>query len=241
MLTPLALATSAIMYTDGSTAPGNPGPSAYGFFGIDNLNYIYNGYGPVGILNTNNAAELTAILRCVQYVLSKPELLLLTIKSDSKYAIDGIAYLPRWERNNWLTSLGTAVANIGLWQDIQRVLKTYAEVGGKIKFEWVRGHSGIAGNEAADQNANKGRIALIQNDLTNVCEITTPDEFIQETLGAGVKIKPKKRTAVKPMIPLLSGNRWFFNTNQTNTLLDGRAFYTASTYKDTVKLNMRVI
>lgn len=221
---------SIVVYTDGSAIP-NPGLSGYGFYGIDNRGHIFNGYGPVDIRGSNNAAELTAAIRAISYFNSL-KVKSIEIISDSKYVIDGIRSINTWRKNKWLTSTGTPVANMPLWVSLDVAIEKQKAIG-TIKFTWVKGHNGNVGNEAADKNANIGRLALGKGDTTNFCEETIPSipKVIIEDKKE-VAIKPKKTPPVEKLHPLISGKQWFFNTNQTELFPDGRWFYTVTNYKN---------
>jgi ribonuclease HI len=222
------------IYTDGSTAPGNPGPSGYGFFAVTDTK-IYNGFGPVSIRATNNEAELTAVIKSIEYVnyLNKYSSLLLL--SDSKYVVDGINSLDKWERNNWMTASGTLLANVGLWEDIKKAITKFKLNGNKFVTKWVKGHDGNIGNEQADQNANKGRIGVLTGKSEHTCVIENrlQAEYKNDVLAAESIVNGSKVVS-KPfnLTPLLSGKKWFFNTNLKNHLTEGRYFYTTSTYEN---------
>ncbi|KHJ88421.1 ribonuclease HI domain protein [Oesophagostomum dentatum] len=60
-------------------------------------------------------------------------------------------YMDNWKKNSWKTASGQDVKN-------QDLLRSIDESVGKIhvKFEYVPGHSGEAGNEEADRLARCG-------------------------------------------------------------------------------------
>lgn len=99
---------------------------------LDHVNIAEN----IG-LGTNNRAELCAIWRALRQFPRDAELL---IRSDSEYAIGALTL--DWARN----------VNGGLIRRIREDLD-----GRTVKFEHVDGHSGIEGNEIADQLAKAGR------------------------------------------------------------------------------------
>lgn len=101
-------------------------------------------------MTTNNQMEMLA---CIKALLDLKESSIVTIYTDSKYLINGITMWVRgWKRNGWLTQSGEAVKNQQLWQELDRLCGIH-----RIKWEWVRGHSGNRGNEIADALAVKGK------------------------------------------------------------------------------------
>lgn len=231
------------IYTDGSTSPGNPGPSGYGFYGTDDLKNEYTGHGIVGINNTNNESELTAVIKALtaikdqHYDNKAKQSLNVNIVSDSKYVVDNIKMLTKWERNNWLTSTGTPVANITCWNQIKLLIDCYKLLDWKLTFTWVKGHNGTQGNEMADKLANKGRLLVIEQSSgkvipqTDIYSMVSKEENIipAETI---IKTVANKESKSDKLTPLLTGKKWFFYTNSPTKLADGRYFYTTSTYKE---------
>ena len=93
-------------------------------------------------LGTNNVAELSAIYRGLQAVPDRRRRLL--VRSDSEYSIGILT-------KNWVPK-----KNVDLIQAIREDLAWRA---GRVRFEHVRGHVGIEGNERADRLAKAGREA----------------------------------------------------------------------------------
>jgi ribonuclease HI len=60
-------------------------------------------------------------------------------------------WLPNWVRRGWRTASNSPVKNADLWQ-----LLVNAQQPHQVDWRWVKGHSGHAGNERADQLANRG-------------------------------------------------------------------------------------
>ncbi|KAI9068536.1 RnaseH-domain-containing protein [Trametes sanguinea] len=70
----------------------------------------------------------------------------LLIISDSKYVIDGLTlHLPYWEAQGWL-----GLENAALIRDTAARLRARSAT---TRFQWVKGHSGVRGNEGADELA----------------------------------------------------------------------------------------
>lgn len=221
-----------IAYTDGSTAPGNPGPTGFGFHATDNLGNVINGYGGVGLTSTNNIGELTAIIKLLKNLTIYKDIGKIDIYSDSKYALEGIKHIPQWVKKNWVTANYSPVKNQALFEEIYNLLNNeYKDI--DITFNWCKGHNGIIGNELADKNANRGRLLAIGNIYEDIFDVTeAKEEIIEGELVSGKKVKKPKKIAIKPLHPLMTGKRWFFYTNQNHTLSDGRSFYTTTTYAD---------
>jgi len=100
-------------------------------------------------LTTNNRMELMAVIQALE-ALKRQSNIILTV--DSRYVQDGVErWMARWKRNGWMTKQGSPVKNQDLWRRLDQAL-----AGHQVRWRWVRGHSGHAENERADQLANRG-------------------------------------------------------------------------------------
>ena len=131
------------IYTDGACS-GNPGPGGWGSV------LIFNGHrrelSGGAADTTNNRMELMAVIGAMQ-VLKRP--CRVTIYTDSVYVMKGMTeWLPQWKKRNWRTAGKQAVKNVDLWQLLENVLVPHT-----VSWKWVKGHSGIAENERADELA----------------------------------------------------------------------------------------
>jgi ribonuclease HI len=107
-----------------------------------------------GLPQTNQRAELTAILRALEIAPSTQDV---HIYTDSRYSIDcSEKWHKNWEKNGWKTSLGGDVVNKDVIQGILSKKREREELGSATKFTWVKGHNNDPGNVAADQLANQG-------------------------------------------------------------------------------------
>ncbi|ELQ40733.1 hypothetical protein MCOR27_006316 [Pyricularia oryzae] len=143
------------VYTDGSSMGNGKKNSAAGigvFFGLGdprNLSeQLHN--GP----QTNQRAELTAILRALQSLGANEGV---RIFSDSKYSISCVCdWYKKWQTSNWTTSAGKEVMNKDLIQPIRRLIEQREKRGVKTEFVWVKGHAATEGNVQADLLAVEG-------------------------------------------------------------------------------------
>ena len=135
-----------IIYTDGACR-GNPGPGGWGaLIKYDSVEKtIFGGQANT----TNNQMELSAAIEGLAILKEPCNVELFT---DSKYVMDGITqWIQNWKKNNWRTAAKKDVKNIELWQKLDKLIAQH-----QVQWRWVKGHSGDAGNEAADLLANKG-------------------------------------------------------------------------------------
>ncbi|KAI8919767.1 ribonuclease H-like domain-containing protein [Entophlyctis helioformis] len=72
------------------------------------------------------------------------------------YVKNGVeSWVAGWKQRGWTTSKGTPVLNQDLWVRLDSLL---ADRSDSVRLEWVRGHAGHPGNEAADRLANEGAL-----------------------------------------------------------------------------------
>ena len=132
------------IYTDGA-CKGNPGPGGWGAVlkYTDNVKEI-KGFAPD---TTNNIMELTAVIEALRS-LTRPCNIIIT--TDSNYVKDGITdWIHTWKTKGWKTAGKKPVKNKKLWQALEEETNRH-----KIKWKWVKGHSGHPENERADELAN---------------------------------------------------------------------------------------
>lgn len=133
---------SVVIYTDGG-CKGNPGPGGYGVvmqFG-EHVKELYQGFKKT----TNNRMELLAVIMGLENLSEPCEV---TVYSDSKYVVDSIekGWLKGWLKKGWIKSDRKPAVNIDLWLRMLPLLEKH-----KVNLSWVKGHSGIAGNERCDE------------------------------------------------------------------------------------------
>lgn len=144
---PLAQAASIVprMVTvacDGSALSNPVGPGGWGWYVNDDC------WAAGGVPQaTNNAMELTALLRFLQATEGMLNDVPTVIRCDSKYVLDGVQkWSPGWIKNGWKNSAGQPVKNKELFQAILPLVAGRSAT----TFEWVKGHSGDPMNEAVD-------------------------------------------------------------------------------------------
>ncbi|KIW99455.1 uncharacterized protein Z518_11194 [Rhinocladiella mackenziei CBS 650.93] len=107
-----------------------------------------------GSKQTNQRAELTAILRALDITPRHREV---TIYTDSKYAIDCVTNWYRtWRKNGWVNAKGKPVENKDLIVEIRHRIEEREQLNKATYFVWVKGHKDDVGNIAADRLAVEG-------------------------------------------------------------------------------------
>jgi ribonuclease HI len=168
------------IFSDGSSR-GNPGPGGWGAIVADDKKVTE--FGGRENHTTNNRMELLGAINALSSIKkSKDEIILNT---DSSYVINGITkWVYGWQKNGWINSMKEDVSNRDLWEELIKVSK-----GKNIKWNYVGGHIGVAGNERCDEIATsfadnveiklfKGKISDYEYDLC-------------DTKGCAVKSKKK--------------------------------------------------
>ena len=134
------------IYTDGACR-GNPGPGGWGALLLygDHRKTLHGGEPET----TNNRMELRAAIEALNALKGARAVILHT---DSKYVMDGMMkWMPAWKKRGWKTANKKPVKNQDLWQALDEAVSRH-----EIKWNWVRGHTGVDGNEEADALANRG-------------------------------------------------------------------------------------
>ena len=131
------------VYTDGACS-GNPGPGGWGvvIYFDNNTVHEMGGFEPE---TTNNRMELQAAIAALDFVSRYPSADEVQLHTDSEYVKKGATqWLSGWKRKNWKTSQGKPVLNQDLWQELDQ------QAPNRVKWFYVRGHSGDPGNERCD-------------------------------------------------------------------------------------------
>ncbi len=140
-----------IIHSDGG-CHGNPGPGGWAAtleFGARKKEL--SGGVPA---TTNNRMELQAAIEALS-ALKEP--CAVDFYTDSEYVKNGVtAWMRNWKRNGWKTQAKKPVKNEDLWRTLDPLVAKH-----EIKWHWLKGHAGHAGNERCDELANM-EIAMIK-------------------------------------------------------------------------------
>ncbi len=136
---------SVHVFTDGACEP-NPGPGGWAFVAYKNGYAVHSESGS-DAASTNNRMEMQAALAALHWTqvnaTSKAQL-----HTDSQYTSRGAnEWRHGWKLRGWMRG-ESLIPNADLWQQMDAALEAFP-----VTVNWVRGHSGIAGNEAADRMA----------------------------------------------------------------------------------------
>jgi ribonuclease HI len=134
------------IYADGACR-GNPGPGGWGAL-LSAAGREKELYG-AEVSTTNNRMELTAVIRALEALTRRAQA---RIYTDSQYVRLGITeWLPQWKARGWRTADRKPVKNQDLWEQLDALAAQH-----ELEWHWVKGHSGVPGNERVDALANRG-------------------------------------------------------------------------------------
>ena len=139
--------TDLIAFTDGGCR-GNPGIGAWAFLLVDTKTRRALECAGGELETTNNRMEMWAAIAALSAPKDPGGRLL--ILSDSKYLIGCCTeWMAGWKAKGWKRK-GDPLKNLDLLQRLDQLL-----TGREVKFRWVAGHSGHAGNDHVDLLANE--------------------------------------------------------------------------------------
>ena len=131
------------IFTDGACL-GNPGPGGWAALlrWRDKQTLLAGGEAAT----TNNRMELMAAIMALEALKRECEVHLTT---DSQYVRQGIElWVAKWRANGWRTAAREPVKNQDLWQRLAAAAERH-----RIRWAWVRGHTGHPENEQVDHAA----------------------------------------------------------------------------------------
>ena len=139
------------IYTDGACR-GNPGPG--GWAATLSLGEHFRELSGAEAATTNNRMELTAVIEALSALKRESRVRVFT---DSEYVRRGITeWLKAWKARDWRTADKKPVKNRDLWERLDTLAACH-----DIEWHWVKGHSGVPGNERVDRLANAALDALL--------------------------------------------------------------------------------
>lgn len=139
------------IYTDGACR-GNPGPGGWG--ATLEMGEHFRELSGAEAMTTNNRMELMAVISALE-ALKRP--VPIKLYTDSEYVRRGITeWLKSWKARGWKTADRKPVKNQDLWERLDAIASRH-----DIEWHWVKGHSGVPGNERVDRLANAAIDALL--------------------------------------------------------------------------------
>jgi ribonuclease HI len=113
----------------------------------------------LGPLQTNNRAELTAILRAMEILFKNKENLDedIVIVSDSKYSINATTvWIHNWKKNAWKSASKKPVKNKDIIQQIDCLMQLFK----KLRFQYTKAHTTKMDRDSIG-NRNADRLAVL--------------------------------------------------------------------------------
>jgi ribonuclease HI len=140
--------SEVVIYCDGACL-GNPGPGGYAALLMLKANAskekIVSGYE---LATTNNRMELRAAIEGLKALSKKSHV---TIFSDSLYLVKGMTeWMRGWEKSGFKNAQHKNIANIDLWQNLEKIAKAHF-----VSWRWIKGHAGHKLNERVDEIAKE--------------------------------------------------------------------------------------
>ena len=141
--------SSIIVFCDGACS-GNPGPGGWGSVLAFPAGEVWE-LGGHEAATTNNKMELTATIEALRALRDLPGDC--AIYTDSVYVIRGITqWIWGWRKRGWKSAEGGDVANREHWEALSAAVAARKQFGA-IDWRFVKGHSGVPGNERVDEIA----------------------------------------------------------------------------------------
>ena len=140
-----------LCFTDGGCR-GNPGPGAWAFLLVDRASGAglerADGEGET----TNNRMEFAAAIRALEALKQPCDV---EIRSDSRLLVKSASeWMPGWKARGWRRK-GGELENLDLILELDAQLQRH-----RVRWTWVPGHAGVAGNEHVDALTNQAMDAL---------------------------------------------------------------------------------
>ena len=150
-----------MVFTDGACPNNGKGGARAGLGVWWNHGHKLNVSARVrGEKQTNNVGEIQAIVKAIEKAIEMKTIKKLQINTDSEFTINSVnKWMPGWKKKGWRKADGKEVANKDDFIILDKVIQS-AKVDNNIDIKWqhVRGHAGIEGNEEADKLAVVGAL-----------------------------------------------------------------------------------
>lgn len=149
-----------VVYTDGSCYPNDgTGDGGWAFqCSYKGKSVVKYGWSPC---SSNNAMELTAIFRALQYIPEGEQTV--NILTDSTYCKNVITkWAIGWELYGWTTATGLPVRNKEIIAPMMTLIEKHSNKR-IVNVQWIKGHSGIDNNEIVDGAAGNARKQRLTN------------------------------------------------------------------------------
>ena len=142
------------IYTDGACR-GNPGPG--GWAAVLMSGGCEREISGAEAATTNNRMELLAVINALRALKRRVSA---RVYTDSQYVRLGITeWIAGWKARGWRTADRKPVRNQDLWLQLEEVAGRH-----NLEWHWVKGHSGVPGNERCDVLANMAIDELLRLD-----------------------------------------------------------------------------
>lgn len=198
---------SFVIFCDGACS-GNPGPGGWGAI-IASPDGQVRELGGREAHTTNNKMELTAAIRALDSIRGRPNPV--QVHTDSSYVIRGMTeWIEGWKRRGWRSMEGKPVKNRTEWEELELRVNERALLG-KVSWHYSKGHSGIPGNERADEIAvafsGRSRPTLYDGPLIRygiaIYDLPDSDGSVPKTR----RVKPTSKSAFS-YLSLVDGIPW---------------------------------
>ncbi len=191
-----------MIFSDGACT-GNPGPGGWGSVIVYPDGHIQE-LGGGNPETTNNRMEMVGALRGLSS-LEAPVDTDIEMFTDSTYVIRGITqWIWGWRSRGWKTAEGKEVNNRDLWEELAKQVARLKPA--TIHWRYVRGHTGVPGNERCDEISvafSKGKkiktlrratgwLCIAIHDLPDNLELPPMREIVKKRAGLLVFELPRR-------------------------------------------------
>ncbi|XP_075221725.1 ribonuclease H-like [Lycorma delicatula] len=146
---------AVVVYTDGACNNNGQQGAKAGIGVWFNFNHTLNISAPVRGRATNNNAEIQAATAAILQA-STVDIRTLHIYTDSQFLINCITkWIYKWKKNDWKNGNKRPVINKIELVELENSINTYMD---SVTWSFVKAHSDVVGNTAADELAKQGAL-----------------------------------------------------------------------------------